>query len=116
MAYRVDEKPQKISCPLPDIRLYWSYHNYQEERDMKTMQAHTMNLAGTSYEIGYGLGQMYANIPPLKTLHTQGMQGFGDEQAKEATSLFDRWCPGLTDELNGFADALKVPAKQILFY
>ncbi len=83
---------------------------------MKTMQAHTMNLAGTNYEVGYGLGQMYANVPPLKALHTQGMQGFGDEQAKEAASLFDRWCPGLTDELNGFADAMKVPAKQIFFY
>ncbi len=83
---------------------------------MKTMQAHTMNLAGTSYEVGYGLGQMYTNIPPLKLLHTQGMQGFGDEQVKEAISLFDRWCHGLTEELNGFADALKVHLKQIFFY
>ncbi len=83
---------------------------------MKTMQAHTMNLAGSSYEVGCGLGQMYANIPPLKVLHTKGMQGFGDAQVKEAISLFDRWCPGLTEELNGFADALKVPLKRVFFY
>ncbi|HCC34994.1 MAG TPA: acyl-CoA--6-aminopenicillanic acid acyl-transferase [Ruminococcaceae bacterium] len=82
---------------------------------MKTMQAHTMNLAGTSYEIGYGLGKMYANIPPLRALHTQGA-AFGDEKIKEAADLFDRWCPGLTNELHGFADALEVPAKQIFFY
>ncbi len=83
---------------------------------MKTMQVHTMNLAGTSYAIGYGIGEFYANIPPLKALHTQGMEGFGDEHVKEAINLFDRWCPGLTEELNGFADALKVPLERVFFY
>ncbi len=83
---------------------------------MKTMQAHTMNLAGASYEIGYGLGKMYAGIPPLRALHTQGARGFGSEQVEAARALFDRWCPGLSDELRGFADALEVPPEQIFYY
>ncbi len=83
---------------------------------MKTMQANTINLSGSSYEIGFALGQVYANIPPLMAMHIQGMAGFGDEHVKEAANLFDRWCPGLTEELHGFADALKVPPSQIFFY
>ncbi len=83
---------------------------------MKTMQAHTMNLSGTSYEIGYSLGKRYAEIPPLKALHTQGAQGFGDELVKEASDLFDHWCPGLTEELHGFADALEVLPERIFYY
>lgn len=83
---------------------------------MKTITTHTMDLAGKNYEIGFGLGKMYEHVPPLKTLHTQGMAGFLDEQVREATALFDRWCPGLTEELHGFADAMKVSPRQILYY
>jgi predicted choloylglycine hydrolase len=74
-----------------------------------------MDVSGTNYEIGTGLGKMVAGIPPLKALHTQGMQGFGNGEAKEAAELFDRWCPGLTEELRGFADALEVKPEQVFF-
>ncbi len=83
---------------------------------MKTLQARTMNLAGTSYDIGFGLGKMYAEITPLKALHTQHKEGFGDEQVKESADLFERWCPGLTEELHGFADALEVQPKRLFYY
>lgn len=83
---------------------------------MQTIQTHTMSLAGSSYEIGYGLGKITASIPPLKALHTGGMEGFGKTQVEEAVQLFDRWCPGLTEELTGFADALKVKPEQVFYY
>lgn len=83
---------------------------------MLTLQTHTMGLEGTNYEIGYALGKMTAGIPPLKAHHTSGMEGFGSAQADEAVKLFDRWCPGLTDELCGFADALAVRPEQIIYY
>ncbi|QQO07841.1 C45 family autoproteolytic acyltransferase/hydolase [Breznakiella homolactica] len=83
---------------------------------MITIQARTMELSGTSYEIGFRLGKMAGAIPPLKKLHTGGMAGFGKEQAAEAAALFKRWCPGLEEELTGFADALAVPPEQIFYY
>lgn len=83
---------------------------------MKTIQVQTAQLTGSSYEIGYRLGQMTGSVPPLKAMHTAGMDGFGAAQAAEAAQLFDRWCPGLTEELAGFADALGVQLAQIYYY
>ncbi|MEA5040405.1 MAG: C45 family peptidase [Clostridiaceae bacterium] len=83
---------------------------------MPTVQTHTAELAGTSYEIGYQLGKLTSQIPQLRATHTTGVEGFGSEQAEEAAKLFDRWCPGLTEELHGFADALHAEREQIFFY
>lgn len=76
----------------------------------------TMELAGSSYEIGKKLGEITASIPPLKAVHTAGFPEFDEAEVEEAKALFDRWCPGLNEELSGFADALGVPAKQIVYY
>ena len=62
---------------------------------MLTIQAHTMELAGTSYEIGYQLGSMTDAIPPLRQLHTAGFEGFGPEKVAEAREMFARCCPCL---------------------
>ncbi|HOR84857.1 MAG TPA: C45 family autoproteolytic acyltransferase/hydrolase [Bacillota bacterium] len=83
---------------------------------MLTIQTHTMELAGTNYEIGYQLGRITEKIPPLRKTHTSSIEGFGPQQADEAAKLFDRWCPGLTEELCGFADALEVKQEQIFYY
>jgi len=83
---------------------------------MLTIETHTTELDGTSYDIGYRLGNLTAGIPPLQAIHTSGIPGFGPAQAAEAARLFDRWCPGLTEELCGFADALKVDPEHIFFY
>lgn len=83
---------------------------------MHQVQARTIQLSGTSYEIGYQLGVATREIPPLKQTHTAGMEGFGPEQVLDAIAMFDRWCPGLSDELRGFADALQVPAHQVVYY
>lgn len=82
----------------------------------QNIQTHTMELAGSSYEIGYRMGQMVEGIPPLLAHHTSGMKGFDAEKAREAMVLFDRWCPGMVEELKGFADALKVSAEQVTYY
>lgn len=34
----------------------------------------------------------------------------------EITGLLDRWCPGLNDELQGFADASGVPVAKVAYY
>jgi len=83
---------------------------------MITIQTRTAQLSGTSYEIGFQLGKMTANIPPLKAVHTSRMNGFNSVAVKAATNLFNRWCPGLSDELHGFADALGVHPEQVFYY
>lgn len=83
---------------------------------MQTIQTHTLNLVGSSYEIGCCLGKMVAEILPLKTAHTSGMAGFDRQKVAEAVQMFDRWCPGLAEELNGFAQVLGASPEQIFFY
>lgn len=79
-------------------------------------QAFTTEWRGTSYEIGYSLGKFTREIPQLKAFHTAGFDGFDEGEAKKATKLFDRWCPGLSAELEGFADALEVKASNVFYY
>lgn len=83
---------------------------------MFKIQTRTVELAGTNYEIGYQLGKLITEIPPLKALHTAEIEGFGENQLAEAKELFNRFCPGLAEELQGFADGLGVESQQIFFY
>ena len=83
---------------------------------MINVTAYTMNLEGTNYETGYQMGKVMGEIPPLRELHTQSVEGFGTAEFKEAQELFHQWCPGLTEEIQGFADALQVNAEQIYYY
>lgn len=83
---------------------------------MMKMHAYTMELSGSSAEIGYQFGKMTAAIPPLKQMHTAGMEGFTDKEVQEAIQLFAQWCPGLADELRGFAHALEVRDEQVFYY
>lgn len=83
---------------------------------MSIVQAYTAELSGTNYEIGYQLGKLAAGIPPLAAVHTGRMEGFGAVEQQEAIRLFERWCPGLVEELAGFGDGLGISPEQVLFY
>lgn len=76
----------------------------------------TMELAGSSYEIGKRLGNLTATIPPLMASQASGFQGLDKEQVQKAITCFDRWCPGLSEELEGFADALSIDPVKVTFY
>ncbi|MGL6199311.1 MAG: C45 family autoproteolytic acyltransferase/hydrolase [Lachnospiraceae bacterium] len=83
---------------------------------MISIATHTIERSGSSYEIGFQIGELTAAIPTLKDIHAGGMEGFGKQQVHEAITLFDRWCPGLSEELTGFSDALKVAPEYIFYY
>lgn len=80
------------------------------------IKARTIELRGSHYEIGATLGKITASIPPLQKLHTAGFQGFDLTEVKKAQAMFSRWCPGLNEEIQGFADALQVPLTKIFYY
>jgi len=82
---------------------------------MQQAEAKYLELIGSNYEIGYTLGKMGNCIPPLKKFLTSG-SGFDVKAASLAEGLFDRWCPGLNEEIRGLADALGVRPMQITFY
>lgn len=88
----------------------------KEANTMLNIPTHTLNLQGSNYEIGFKLGAIAAQIPALKESHTRPLEGFGQEQVQEVMNLLDKWCPGVTEEIQGFADALEVDSGQIAYY
>lgn len=83
---------------------------------MKTIHTHALELSGSSYEAGRLLGSRLASVPGLKKRFSSGFPGFGLTQFNQASHCFRRWCPGLTQELAGFADALGCAPEQVLYY
>lgn len=71
-------------------------------------------LKGSHFEIGQQLGAMVENNPMLKAHLSAG--GLDEQDMNRAKAMFDRWCPGLNEELGGFADALGVTPEQAVFY
>lgn len=82
---------------------------------MIPINTHTLELSGTSCEIGRALARTAAAQPALHAAHTGGLEGFGPAQAAEAAALFQRWCPGLADELLCFAEELHVLPEQVCY-
>lgn len=80
------------------------------------IKTHTIELAGSNYEIGAALGKKMASRASLKKLQAAGFQELNNTEVKKAAALFDRWCPGLNDELQGFAEVLDVPLAQVVYY
>lgn len=82
---------------------------------MLTQQIRVLNLSGSNYEIGYLLGKMVANDERLKAKYIVKTT-VDKEQIKEINVLLDRWCPGLTQEIQGFAEALQMNLESLFFY
>lgn len=76
-------------------------------------------LTGTPYEAGKFQGEIVGAIPPLAQFFTSPNPDQGSltpAQAETAVKFFERHCPGLNDEIQGFADALGAPLEQIAYY
>ncbi len=78
--------------------------------------AHHIKLEGDNYTVGQKLGIMVQSVPGLANAHVIPASIFSKEDGKKVLKLFDRFCPGLNEEIAGFCDILKVPAEQILYY
>lgn len=75
-----------------------------------------LQFKGSNYEIGKKIGEMTSQIPQLRAFMTSGTQGFDEGETALAKELFNRWCPGLNEEIQGYADALGVKPDNIKFY
>lgn len=82
---------------------------------MQESFARTLLLSGSSYEIGFSIGKIVATIPPLKAVHSSDMR-LNKEDATLVQSIFDDWCPGLNEEIHGFADALGIAPEHMTYY
>lgn len=77
---------------------------------------HTLELKGGSYEVGRKLGGLISENEAYKAAYIRPLEGFGLPEYKGAVRLLDEWCPGIPEEIAGFADALQVKPEQIAYY
>ncbi len=82
---------------------------------MKTTASHFF-LKGSNYEIGRRLGSFYKdNLMSLDSF-TIKEPYLTKEDEHQMYKLFDEFCPGINDEIEGFAEVLNVLPVQILYY
>ncbi|SDF02200.1 hypothetical protein SPACI_038000 [Sporomusa acidovorans DSM 3132] len=80
------------------------------------IETRTIALVGSNYEIGAEMGRKMASMPSLKKLQAAGLRELDNAEVKKAAALFDRWCPGLNEELQGFVEAIGLPLAQVVYY
>jgi predicted choloylglycine hydrolase len=78
--------------------------------------AYHIILAGTNYEVGKEIGRSCMNIPGLAdTIETTG-ESLSTQEEEQMYKLFDEFCPGINEEIQGFADILKIRTAKTLYY
>jgi predicted choloylglycine hydrolase len=77
-------------------------------------------LDGTSYEIGKRIGTLlrnkYEGFVSFLTSGNLNPQRLGFNNFQEMQELYEECCPGISDEIQGFADSLNVQTNKIIFY
>ena len=68
--------------------------------------ARTLYLTGSSYEIGFRLGDVISKDTVWRRKCVSHNNKMNQNRLEKINSLLDIWCPGLCDELKGIADAL----------
>ncbi|MHA1221628.1 MAG: C45 family autoproteolytic acyltransferase/hydrolase, partial [Candidatus Heimdallarchaeota archaeon] len=76
-------------------------------------------LEGTSYEVGKQQAELIKNIKPIVGWMTSGKvepKKLGFEDFESLQNYYEEFCPGITDELQGFAEALNVTPDKLVHY
>ncbi len=78
---------------------------------MKQIITEMLTLEGTHYDIGREIGALLDG--PVGICSED--EAISKEQVNRAMALYDRFCPGIGDELRGYADAKGVALGQLYF-
>lgn len=75
-------------------------------------------IQGTAREAGRLQGEHLRLKPEAAAFFTRPFPGreLSLAQAERALAFFQRHCPGLNEEISGFAEALGVPPEQVVYY
>jgi predicted choloylglycine hydrolase len=83
---------------------------------MKTRTAFFKTFEGTSYEIGQQLGHLALSDKNTMSQLVLPPNSYPKDKLKEITTLLDKYCSSLNEEIQGFADAVNASPDQIIFY
>ncbi len=87
--------------------------------DIQKVNFHHLVLDGTQYEVGQQLAQMIEKLPGGKEFATSGKINYKKVGFSNFDSLWDyseECCPGISQEIQGFADHYDVTPDKIPFW
>ncbi|MHA1556590.1 MAG: C45 family autoproteolytic acyltransferase/hydrolase [Candidatus Heimdallarchaeota archaeon] len=76
-------------------------------------------LEGTNYEVGKQQAELIKNIEPVVKWMTSGKtdpKKLGFEDFESLQNYYEEFCPGITDEFQGFADTLEITPDKLCHY
>lgn len=86
---------------------------------MKTLKKtieYLKNYEGTNYQVGQQIGQWVLNQPQLLQKILLPPNAYPENKLHEIEILLNQYCSGINEEIQGFADTLKIKQNQVLFY
>lgn len=83
---------------------------------MENVTINFYELIGNSFEIGQQLGQNAMDRPQFLQMQKSDANIFSDAQVAQMNEMFNCYCPGLSDELKGFAEAVGASENKLYYY
>lgn len=80
------------------------------------LSANHILLSGSSYEVGKALGGFFKGNPGLIDTLTINEPYISKDDKLQMFRLFDNYCPGINEEIAGFAEALNISPLHVLYY
>lgn len=82
---------------------------------MKT-KAYYVGLTGSNYDVGKKLANIVKEMPDGGKSYKIPKVIFSKQEIVKITKLFDEFCPGINEEIQGFADTFEVKVENVLYY
>ena len=83
---------------------------------MSERKAYHIHIVGDSLQAGRLLGQIALQVPGLADMQRVKSTVFSIEEEQKVYKLFAEFCPGVNEEIAGFAEVLRIPTGQVLYY
>ena len=83
---------------------------------MINLKAYYYELEGTNYEVGKILGEKVKVVPQFIEMQKMQKSPFSKEEEIQITKMFDEYCPGINEEIQGFTDVLGIDRFRAIYY
>ncbi|UCE14815.1 MAG: hypothetical protein JSV04_06440 [Candidatus Heimdallarchaeota archaeon] len=87
--------------------------------NLQKVNFHHLVLEGTQYEVGQQLGRMIGNLPGGNEFATSGkidLEKVGFSSFDKLWDYTEECCPGITQEIQGFADHFEITPDKVPFW
>ncbi|MDI6503785.1 C45 family autoproteolytic acyltransferase/hydrolase [Bacillus wiedmannii] len=83
---------------------------------MYEVKGYFSSLKGSHYDIGRQQGEFVKSHPYLIPQFIQQEHLVSDNYWTESRNILNQYCPGINEEIDGFCEVLKIPARNMMYY